>query len=374
MTIHRDEAIDYLRGISIILIIVLHIIGPHDINLKTYYLANSKALFYIRDYLQFVVVTIVVCSGYSLFMRHRSMEMTLKGILKFYTHRIKRLFLPWWYFCIAYFAFHYILRAAFDIHLVTLSREFIISSLRIGIGGITYGWIILLILIASLLFPFLQYAFQKIGAFRFLSIATILFLIGHIYYLTGRAPSGNIHDIPFHATFPVQSGYFLLLFFGWTLVYVFGFTLVHLFKDRNKIEIELKLMGFFFLVYVITMIVFRTIGFDDLLTYSKYPPNLLYVSYGLFVSMLLAIIFFKYKPVIHRHLKRILMFFSINSLWLYLWHILAIDAYEAILIGTGVKNRMAFLPINILFVFFITLGILFAQKKLVSYESTHIRI
>ena len=137
-TKHRDEVIDYLRGMAIILIILAHTLSPRTVLSASVYISNP-ILYSLYQGIHFMVVIIVIASGYSLYRSHPKLEMKAKDILFFYGHRIRRLLLPWWYFCAAYFAIHYLISLIFGTSLIDLSYGRVFRSLFLLAGGITYG-------------------------------------------------------------------------------------------------------------------------------------------------------------------------------------------------------------------------------------------
>ena len=55
----------------------------------------------------------------------------------------------------------------------------------------------------------------------------------------------------------------------------------------------------------------------------KYPFRLYYLSYALFVSTILILIF-RCKTLLNIFNNKIILFISKHSLWIYLWHILCL--------------------------------------------------
>jgi len=370
----RDEAIDYLRGISIMLIIVSHVMTPRTALMGMFYTSNS-IIASIYESISFVVPVILILSGYSLYKSHSDLRFKVMDFISFYFHRARRLLLPWWCFCAVYFAVHYLLGALFGVSLISLSRDYMLHTFFIWKGGMVYGWLILLMLVFAFFFPFYKLISDKVGTARLLGFLLLMFAICHLYYFYSPATDIDpVVRIPFESQPRIMLSYAGLHLFGWSFLYVAGFSMVSFFRKRFQIMEEAKLAVFSFLMAVLGAGVLFNTGLPTTLIYSKFPPNFMFVGYGLFMFCSMMIFFFTYKREIHRHLKNFFMFFSVNSLWIYLWHILAIDIYRGAATAAGVWDRMWMFPVHLFAVFAITIALLFAQKKLIAYESTHIRI
>ena len=66
---------------------------------------------------------------------------------------------------------------------------------------------------------------------------------------------------------------------------------------------------------------FQRVGF------ATFPPRIYYLSYGIFVSYLLMIVFEK-LDLKKQYSSKFVRFVSDNSLWIYLWHIFALWAFD----------------------------------------------
>ncbi len=90
----RVDAVDFLRSISIIAIILLHIIYPLDFQPSSSYASNNIIIF-LRDILNFCVVTLVIVSGFSLSNSTRKIKFNIKNTLQYFKKRAKRIIVPW---------------------------------------------------------------------------------------------------------------------------------------------------------------------------------------------------------------------------------------------------------------------------------------
>ncbi|MBI2124247.1 acyltransferase family protein, partial [Candidatus Pacearchaeota archaeon] len=119
---HKIEAIDYLRALSVLAIIIIHVIAWHDSSISTEY-TQSSFLFKLRDFLQFSVVTLIICSAFSVYVSNKKISFKPEEIGTFYKKRIKRLLFPWWMFLIIFFSAHAIIKLVFNAEFIDLSKK-----------------------------------------------------------------------------------------------------------------------------------------------------------------------------------------------------------------------------------------------------------
>ena len=311
---HKIEAIDYLRGVAILSIVFIHIILPTMNSPQSIY-SSKPLLFSIREILNFSIVAIIMCSGFSLYLSAKNLKYRFQDILLFYKKRLKRLILPWWTFCIISFISYYLAENLLNIHLEKISLTYIISSFLL-IGGLPLRWLILLLVMLSLLFPLFKYFFEKnsrifVSALLLSYLFFIIISISNPYnvYQTQNNDISFISKVSFNLSFIL----------GWSLVYLLGFFLEELYNKHKLMKKELKVTFNFIFLSIIIYIVYSVIGLNTALYANKYPPSPYYLSYGIAVTFVLLNLFFAYKHFIHTHLKKILSFFSSNSYWLFLW-------------------------------------------------------
>ncbi|MBW2994903.1 acyltransferase [Candidatus Woesearchaeota archaeon] len=310
---HKIEAIDYLRGLSILAIIVVHVLAWHDISVLTEY-TRVPALFNLRDVLQFSVVTIVICSGFSLYMKHQK----IKNINSFYTHRLKRLLFPWWIFLAVFFSVHLIIKFIFKTELIELSQDYVLSSFLM-MGGIGIGWLILLILTLTVLYPLLKYLYDNVNKRLLFSLSAIFYLISIFVFNINPIA---IHEMRFDISIIPLAITFII---GWSIVYMIGFSLEQFYNYHPSIKKELRLTFGFVALYFLVRIVHNIFNLNKQLYLNKYPPSPYYLTFGLAITFVLLSLFFSYKHFIHAHLKKLLAFFSSNSYWLFMWNALTLS-------------------------------------------------
>lgn len=312
---HKIEAIDYLRGLSIVLIILLHVIlygksyTLHSPFYSTAY-AQVPLLYSIRDILNFSVVTLIICSGFSIFMTHKDLQLNKKSILEFYKKRLKRIIIPWAIFGVVYFAFHALIYLVFKLYLVDISFKGMVYTLFFVPGALVF-----LILILSFLFPYLKYLYQEKKPL--LTVMVLAYLV--FFVISVRNPFGKYHSPNLNLNFISLGSFILVSILGGSLIYLTGFFLEDLYNSHKRLKKELKVTFNFVFLFIIIYITYKLIGLETAVYLNKIPPSPYYLSLGLASTFVLLSLFFAYKKFIHIHLKKLLSFFSDNSYWLFLW-------------------------------------------------------
>jgi surface polysaccharide O-acyltransferase-like enzyme len=358
---HKVESIDYLRGLSILAIIVIHILAWHDTAVLTQY-TQLPFLFSLREFLQFSVVAVVLCSGFSLYLSHSKLSLKSAEIWTFYKKRFKHLLLPWWVFLAVFFSVHLLLKLVYNLELINLSAKYVLSSFLM-VGGIGIGWLVLLMLILTLLFPFLKYMYDTLNKKVLFSVLAAVY-IGSVF-LFSKNPL-NIMDFPFATgLWPsvVMSFQFII---GWSTIYMVGFLLEQFYNKHPFVIKELQLTIGFTVIFLITFIIYYVLKLNRRLYLNKYPPSPLYLSFGLMASFILLTVFFLYKHFIHIHFKKLLAFFSSNSFWLFIWSALTLSLISPLTrVIQDIYLRLVIeVTLNITGVVFLVL----LQKKLIKIE------
>lgn len=323
----KVKIINYLRGLSILAIILIHIIAWHDNAILTVY-TKVFALFELRDLLEFFVVAIVVCSGFSLYFRYSKLPLTSKEVFQFYKKRFKRILIPWWVFLVILFSIHYVIRLVFGVELVELSRHYILSSFLM-IGGIGFGWLIALMLILALAFPWLNYLYGKMSKlllFGTISAAYIaslvLFEVEHIHIFDIAINLSNINSL---IIFAVP---FVL---GWSIIYLIGFLLVDLY---NKPEFRKNLLQLTFgsiIIFISVNMIYTLLNLEKHFYLNKYPPTPEFLAFGMMGTLLALLFFFNYENLMDKYTRKFLLFFSRNSFWLFMWNALTLSFFIPLL-------------------------------------------
>ncbi|MDA1316670.1 MAG: hypothetical protein O3B87_01445, partial [bacterium] len=170
-----------------------------------------------------------------------------------------RLILPYYLYLIALFGTLFIIDPS------SLSADMVIKKFLL-FQGRDLSWLVVLFIIFIPLFSFLEYAYQK-NRMLFKLIGTIA-LISSIFLLT------NTVDVPFRWVMWIPWMVYLIF----TLFYAKGL-LSH------------KMVGLLLVLSALTFFVTRGVLIETdhtlTLTENKYPPNIFYLSYGIFWTILL---------------------------------------------------------------------------------------
>lgn len=176
------------------------------------------------------------------------------------------------------------------------------------ISGIGYVWVIRVFLIVSLLAPIL-------GVFNTRIRSNLIFIMALMFIQV-------IFDVSFSSLKNLNPSIFHLL--SITILDVLPFSLVFLFGMRmstfNHRE-QSRLTFLFCLIFIGYARFFYTTEHVFVSTQDyKNPPASYYLSYALFVSMLLCL--FKEQVIkIFQLISGVVHHLSMNSIWTYLWHI-----------------------------------------------------
>ena len=303
----RDKAIDFLRAFSIIGIILIH-------SISFYIEKNNNLLFYFSNYLHFVVISLVFCSGASYAYTKKK-----EDSWKFYIKRLKRLFIPWWSYLFLIhlpfnFIYDFIARQPFRYD----TTYIFFSAIFFGAGGkgLPYGWILLLILITSIFSPLLWKLSRKkfVSYFLFFSF----FLIGTVTFFPDY-----LKIIKF---FPIH--YILAFYLG-----------VRYVRNNGKILSKYLLLssGLLFAIVIFYRIIQKELIFQS----TKFVPDLYFLSFSIFMTYLLLVV---WRLGFLNTLYDFLFFISKNSLWIYLWHIVVLGFGSLFLRIVGLSHyNFAFL-------------------------------
>ncbi|NTU46891.1 acyltransferase [Candidatus Roizmanbacteria bacterium] len=272
--------IDYLRGVSIFAMIFIH-------SVDTYFLAQDSIRF-LWNLSEFAVVTFIFCSAYLTFSKQPEVGTFLKGLQK----RVSRLYYPYIVFAVIYL----ILLSLFRYDRITPDMLWKTFSLS---GGIDIGWLVLLFLQLSIIFPLLniwQHTHRSLFiGYGILSFAsTVLFL-----------------------WYPFPFDFRLIMWLPWSTI---GF--IALLSLRIRSSLWLPGIGFL-LLYGVMYGIFQFTHHSVVQVTNKYPPNLFHLSYGIAVTlMLLEIVRLQFS--VPTWIKRLTLFLSKYSYEIFFLHYLII--------------------------------------------------
>lgn len=277
---NRDSYIDFLRGFGLLLLVVAHTAPPE-------WLLNIRA---------FDVPLMVFISA----VCYKS----LKGYLRYFIKRVKRIYIPVLVFLTIFFSLYVICFMLFNKPWFSLT-QIIGSYLLLNSPSIGYVWIMRVFIMMSLIMPFLDLMARRMG-FKVLLITILVLIIMQtiIVYDVETMPNKYIRFV---------FDQYILYAFGYTPLALVGLRI----RDMKSLQSLIILLTTGALVIVLTYLN----GWNFNPQSYKYPPQSLYVLYGLMVSFLLWSI----KPVIQNYTgHNIFRYLSENSMWIYLWHIIPV--------------------------------------------------
>jgi Acyltransferase family len=333
----RDLRFDYLKVIGLLCIILAHT-EPGD---------------FIDQIRNFDVPLMVMVSG-ALFS-HSAQTKQYK-IKDYVIQRFWRLIAPVWSFFIFYFSF-----AALNSWM--REKEYPYDWLDIlgtfsTIDGIGYVWVIRVLLIIAVLSPWLLTLSRSIFRNRkrlYGAIAVFLLYECIATWVENWDTSDiykNIDIVPgtiFYLTKNILIGKILFYAIAYSFVFLIGIWL----RDLSR-KSALSLSGVFGSISMILGLFYSLNEGEFIRTQDyKYPPQLYYLSYALFIAILLYLgidYLQRQQKLSNRYVNQFIVFVSSSSLWIYLWHIFFLE-YSA-------KNFPNIVVLSI--------GATYLQKKVVS--------
>ncbi len=228
---------------------------------------------------------------------------------KYLYSRFMRLIVPTWIFLVFYNYINYLLSGETP-SLYNLLLQFSL------IGGSDIGiWIIRILYSMAIIAPLLLKINNKIGSNKSFYMMTILIYLTYevLLYNSKQFLPGNI----FKTT---ELAMFFTVSYG--LIFLYGVRL----SSLNKRAIQSHL--FLFLIIFISYLVIIFIQNDKFIPTQKfkYPPQIYYLSYALFISITLYYITKFNKIIIEKF--NLFQFIGRSTLWIYLWHWFFIKLYD----------------------------------------------
>jgi len=328
--LERLLQLDILRGVSIIGVILIHIIG------SSFHFWNKGSLtwfvFLTLDQLfRFSVPLFVFISGYTLYSKY---ALNFK-YREFYLKRVARV-LPW------YFVWSLIIYIYINL---TVKSGFVNYPTwkLIFLGKVDYHlYFVSMIFQLYLLFPLLMWLYKKFRS----NFVIGLFVLEALLYLIFSLDGQKIIQLPWR--FYEQQQY---LFFGtWVFYFVLGFMLCE--KSQFVAKLKLKKHGFpsiksiFFFVTLLILVysiydslhLISTTADTNVATRSTRMPLLLYSTSFAISVLMYSDLLLKMKKV----LKRTLLYFANISYLVYLIHALIIRILGNFILPNSPVNLIIF--------------------------------
>ena len=298
---NRNFELDILRGCGLLLIILAHCQPP-------------KILFQLRD---FDVPLMVIVSAATFAMLYKDRAINIKS---FYIKRTKQLILPAWHFLSFFFVTLYIWSqiSGFD-YPYTMNE---ITDSFLLYWGIGFVWILRIFLFIALITPPLLYFKNKVTN-NYLYAGLVVFI-----YMLYEMVASTYYNINLDVTDQDIWGGVILPIIPYAALYAYGLKLQ---------EMSFKMICF---ISLIALIFFSYMGFNYYQEYGeiiptlyvKFPPQIYYLSYAIFCTNILYLLVKNFYP--NAFLKYFWTWLSVNSLWIYMWHIYGLYLWDHFYIPT----------------------------------------
>ena len=332
----RYNEIDLLRVFGIIGVIIIHIL--------TYNLTGPISRFF-WNYLQFVVIAFVFCSGFVLSVVYKNSFSTISQTLSWYKKRFIRLVIPFYIYLVAHFAFWILFPNIFSGLGLNNNPNFFVKSV-LFIGGTNINWLPLIFLQLMFLFPFFTHWINK---------KKILFV--YIFFSVFITLIFTFFQFPYNH-------YQLVMWVPWSLVLILAIFLAGKEKLDKTILQTNKRYLFFGLITFIGFLVFsfyniyveKSLNFYD----NKYPPGFYYLFFGISLTCFFLVIA-KMRIWENETIKKIYYFISKNSYQIFFIHYIILDAVLV------VSKKIVFINnpiIQFIIIFFPSLFIALIFEKL----------
>ncbi len=302
---NRNSAIDFLRAVATLLIVVTHVFQYHLGGLP----AGRQVVIntFIWDYSHFAVVLFVFCSVSVLLPSYEHMEHTVASITLWYKKRVKRLLVPFYWYLVAHALLILTLPVVFTGNGLRLDAHFLFDSITL-MNGINFNWLVLLFIQIALMFPLIH----RISKRRVLSI---MWGIGSFLFILSTFFLPQLKEYS-RALMPI----------GWSLI-----VLLCIVIEQQKLK-----PFYVFLcstaAFVTFVLLFPNVG--SLISH-KYPPDLFYLSYATMMSMVMIYVS-KARVWENSHLKGAYTFISSNSYQIFFIHYIVLDASLRLDMNVGV--------------------------------------
>lgn len=297
MNLKRVYWIDLLKAIAVIFLIVIHVLSNY---------LDNKDVFFIWNYLHFVVVVFVFSSGYLFAFSLKNNFKDFKNSLLWLKKRLVRLLLSYYFFLSLHYLLWLVFPHFFRGYGLKKGLDFIWGSIFLY-GGVDYNWLVLLFVLLAIFSIIIALSLRR--KINFLVIFFLSFLIGLFF---------SFYKFPYQ--------YFKwVMIWPWLMVYCLG--IVNYFLERRlKRKSHLIFLNLFLsLTFFIIFYLFFRQKPNLVLFENKYPPNLIYFSYGLGITFFLKLMIYLYWEKIFL-LRKITEFLSRNSYNLFFIHYLAMDS------------------------------------------------
>ncbi|NTS78282.1 acyltransferase [Catenovulum sp. SM1970] len=287
----RDIKIDALRFIGLAMIILAHISPPYW-------------LFQLRN---FDVPLMLIVSGLAFALTYKPAE----SIITYWKKRLTRLVLPVWFFLLGYFVVNYFVSEK-DYSLRVIASSFLL------IQGIGHVWVIRVFILVALIAPWIFKFNQRCSDNKkyLLAVTSIFAIFECIRWFTiDYIDSGPLYFISLITHYMVPYG----------LMFSIGLALS---QFSRELLVKLATMSIAAFICMVAGLYLWHGQFIPTQMF-QYPPSIYYLLYSIIISLVLWLNIEKVTAtILCKPLKPIVLFISANSIWVYLWHIPLLNAFE----------------------------------------------
>jgi hypothetical protein len=247
---------------------------------------------------------------YAYIYKHRAIEP-----LQFYKKRLKALIIPPWIFLSLFFALYLIIAQFENIDFPFQGRQILESYLFLE--GIGFVWIFKIYIILALLTPITVWINNRKSNHIQLILTIIIFYISYEILVAYLKLTLNTDTFKLISTT-------LLVLIPYGLLYAYAFTI----RELNSKKLATIASAFLMIFLALAAYKFdKENGFVQTQS-AKYPPTIYYLSYALFAIHTIYLIIRNIK-ISQAQIRSSIIWLSSNSLWIYLWHIMAFYTWQS---------------------------------------------
>lgn len=289
--------IDVLRAAGILAVIAIHVLSDN---------LTSPLTNFIWNYLHFIIVAFIFCSGYVMYAFYAPKLTTVATVFSWYKKRLIRLLLPFYWYLLAHFSLMLLFPKFFSGLGLQFNLKFIVQSITL-VGGINLNWLPLLFLQLAVLFPLLVLLWKKQKIIFWLYCLVVFFItVGF-----------SIWQFPY-------SHYRAVMWIPWSLFLVLPWYFVEREKQSTVIKKYMLLSLGGFVGFLSLFIIWKHVGRSVTLIDNKYPPNFFYIFYEMFGSFLI-LTFAKIQLLQRKYIGNFIEFLSRSSYALFFIHYIVFD-------------------------------------------------
>lgn len=325
----RNYTVDFLRGIAMLCVMLAHCAPP-------------ALLLQLRN---FDVPLLVVVSGitYSLFSSSK-----ISSVRTFLVNRLVRLVVPAWIFLTLFFLIFAVVDKLsgnpYRFSLQTMLTTYFFYS------GIGYVWVLRVFAVIAVLTPFLLYFRDKVRQDILYYGLLIVFYLG--YEASFLLTEHFVHSAGFLKF--LETAVFVIP--SYAVLYAYGLRMPNM-----KISVIWIVMIFAAIICTgMACYFYMQTGQWMPTQNAKYPPRLYYLSYA--IVCINALYLLAKSHELRGFARKAFTWISENSLWLYLWHILALFTWDDVARG-GIQECWA---AKFVFIFFMASAITALQKMFIN--------